>query len=173
MRLIVTHRIGDNTLPISIDETIISVAGAASERPRRRRGRRVHVSWVYCWSTRGCRGVVLETLHLGGARCGSKEALRRIFERFSEPGQGVGGGHSKPGPIVGRRTVVKRQREASEAARSQFELATSGKSPRASGRAAWARILSSGTSRAIATGLGALWAGIRLAMFVVEQLCRH
>jgi hypothetical protein len=106
----------------STTETIISLADAAKELPRRRRGRKVHVSCVYRWSTVGCKGVVLETLQVGGTRCTSREALQRFFERLSQPVQAgsVGGGQAVP--TVGRRTVAQRQRQAAEAGRKLAEM---------------------------------------------------
>ena len=110
-----------------IDTTVevpITFTQAADELPRRRGGRKAHVSTLYRWATAGCRGVVLESLQIGGTRCTSREALHRFFERLSQPVQAgaVGGGQSQPGPIVGRRTVGQRQRQASEAGRKLAEL---------------------------------------------------
>jgi hypothetical protein len=109
-------------LPISIDETVISLADAANELPRRRRGRRVHVSCVYRWSTTGCRGVVLETIQIGGTRCTSREALQRFFERLSESRQAGAVGGAQPVPLAGRRTIAERQRKSAEAGRKLAEL---------------------------------------------------
>jgi Protein of unknown function (DUF1580) len=93
VRLIVAHRNGDHAL-ITIDETIISCR-RGQRTPPRRRGRNAHVSSVYRWSTVGCRGVVLESLQVGGTRCTSREALQRFFERLSQPVQvgAIGAGH--------------------------------------------------------------------------------
>ena len=43
---------------------LISLADAAGELPRRRRGRKTHVSTLFRWTTIGCRGVVLESLQM-------------------------------------------------------------------------------------------------------------
>ena len=51
--------------------------------PRRRGGRKVHVSTLYRWSTVGCRGIVLETFQVGGTRCTSNESLKRFFEALT------------------------------------------------------------------------------------------
>src|SRR5215218_9525349 len=67
----------------SASETIISLAQAADGLPRRRRGRKTHVSTLYRWATVGCRGVVLETIQIGATRCTSREALQRFFEHLS------------------------------------------------------------------------------------------
>jgi hypothetical protein len=106
----------------STADTIISLADAAKELPRRRRGRKVHVSCVYRWSTAGCKGTVLETIQVGGTRCTSREALQRFFERLSQPVQvgAVSGGQT--GLPVGGRSVAQRQRQAAEAGRKLAEI---------------------------------------------------
>ena len=55
-------------------ETLVTLAQAADHIPRRRRGRKVHVSTLYRWATSGCKGVRLETLQVGGCCCTSREA---------------------------------------------------------------------------------------------------
>ena len=64
-------------------ETLISLTEAAKLVPRRRAGKRCHVSCVYRWTTAGCKGVILESLQCGGTRCTSKEALTRFFDRLT------------------------------------------------------------------------------------------
>ncbi len=109
-------------MPITIDENIITFTAAAKELPRRRRGRNAHVSCLYRWSTIGCRGVVLETLQIGGTRCTSREALQRFFEQLSEPRQPAGMSLGQTRPIVGLRTPARRQRQAAEAGRKLTEM---------------------------------------------------
>jgi hypothetical protein len=107
-------------LAITIDETILPPAEAAKELPRRRRGRRTHVSTLYRWMTSGCRGVVLESIQVGGTRCTSKEALMRFFERLSHPDPaGRVGSHAGPTPT--RRTAAQRQRDSARAGRKLAE----------------------------------------------------
>ena len=108
----------------SASETLISLADAAGELPRRRRGRKTHVSTLFRWTTIGCRGVILESLQCGGTRCTSRQALQRFFERLSQPVQTgpVGGDQSRPGAVVGRRTLAQRQRASAEAGRKLAEL---------------------------------------------------
>jgi hypothetical protein len=60
-------------------ETLISLADAAKDLPRRRAGKRPHVSCIYRWTVSGCRGVRLESIQVGGTRCTSREALARFF----------------------------------------------------------------------------------------------
>ena len=65
-------------------ETLISLTEATKGLPRRRRGKKPHISTLYRWSTAGCRGVVLETIQIGGTRCTSKEALGRFFRKLTQ-----------------------------------------------------------------------------------------
>ena len=58
---------------------------AAARLPCRRAGKRPHVATVYRWAKRGLRGVVLETLQVGGTLCTSHEALQRFFEALTAP----------------------------------------------------------------------------------------
>src|SRR4051795_8401887 len=93
------------------NETVVSLAQAADDLPRRRRGRKTHISTLYRWATVGCRGVVLETIQVGATRCTSREALQRFFERLSQPFQAG----TIPGPVGRGRTLAQRQRAAAEA----------------------------------------------------------
>src|SRR5262245_18591306 len=100
----------------SASETLVSLAQAADELPRRRRGRKTHVSTLYRWATVGCRGVILESSQIGGTRCTSREALQRFYTCLSDGRRaGAFGGQSGSGPIVGRRTLAPRQQASSAA----------------------------------------------------------
>jgi hypothetical protein len=71
---------------MSIDimsESPIPLTRAAAYVPRRRRGRKTASSTLHRWATHGLRGVVLETLQIGGTKCTSIAALQRFFERLS------------------------------------------------------------------------------------------
>ena len=65
-------------------ESLLSLTQATKGLPRRRRGKKPHISTLYRWSTAGCRGVVLETVQIGGTRCTSKEALGRFFRKLTQ-----------------------------------------------------------------------------------------
>jgi hypothetical protein len=67
-----------------LTEQLISLTEAAKLCPKRRSGKRPHVSCVYRWTATGCKGVKLESLQVGGTRCTSREALGRFFERLSQ-----------------------------------------------------------------------------------------
>jgi hypothetical protein len=72
---------------MSIDpnsECILSLAEAASTLPRRRAGKRPHVSCIYRWTTIGCKGIVLESIQIGCTRCTSREAMARFFRRLTQ-----------------------------------------------------------------------------------------
>jgi hypothetical protein len=104
----------------SASETLISLTDAARSLPRRRRGRKTHVSTVYRWTVSGVHGITLEWLQCGGTRCTSREAMQRFFEALSRRQAGpVGGGRAKPS--VGRRTIAQRNRASAEAGRKLAE----------------------------------------------------
>jgi hypothetical protein len=68
-------------MPIDIvAEPLIPLALAAAHVPRRRRGRKTSVATLHRWAVHGLRGVVLETLQVGGTKCTSLAALQRFFD---------------------------------------------------------------------------------------------
>ncbi len=70
-------------------EELLSLTEAARLVPRRRGGKGAHVATLYRWAKDGLRGVVLQTLQVGGTRCTSREALQRFFERLTEEPAGA------------------------------------------------------------------------------------
>ena len=93
-------------------ESIVSLADAARLCPRRRGGKRPHISCLYRWTVDGCRGVVLECVQIGGTRCTSHEALARFFERLTSQSRGE---------VPMRAASQKRQRELADAERELEE----------------------------------------------------
>ena len=82
-------------MPIDLNtETVLSLTKATKGLPRRRRGKKPHISTLYRWSTAGCRGVVLETVQIGGTRCTSSQALARFFRKLTQ-NAGLAGGQSE------------------------------------------------------------------------------
>ena len=65
-------------------EEVLTVQAATSHLPPRANGQRVHVSTVYRWIARGIRGVVLESLRVGGTTYTSVQAIQRFAERVTE-----------------------------------------------------------------------------------------
>jgi hypothetical protein len=103
-------------MPIEIStEEILTLAQAAAELPRRRRGRKTHVSTLYRWTVSGCRGVILESIQIGATRATSREALQRFFVRLSNPSQ-AGDAPSAP------RTASQRERDSEAAANELKDL---------------------------------------------------
>jgi hypothetical protein len=71
---------------MSIDpntETLSSLNDAARSLPARRGGKRPHISCLYRWTVSGCKGVILESIQVGGTRCTSREAVARFFEALT------------------------------------------------------------------------------------------
>ena len=87
-------------------ETLLSLADAARLLPRRRAGKKPHVSCLYRWTKTGCKGVILESIQVGGTRCTSKAALSRFFRRLTQA--------TAPQPT---RTCARRQCAAAAAER--------------------------------------------------------
>jgi hypothetical protein len=89
-------------------ETLIALADVPAHLPKRRGGKRVHVSCVYRWGQRGCKGIRLEWLACGGTKVTSVEALQRFFERLSALENGT--------PLTPQmRTSRQRERAAKQA----------------------------------------------------------
>jgi hypothetical protein len=65
---------------VSLTEELVSLTEATKLLPKRRKGKRPNVATLYRWTTIGVRGIVLESVQVGGTRCTSREALQRFFE---------------------------------------------------------------------------------------------
>ena len=102
-------------------EHVIHFKQASDELPRRRRGQKIHNSCWHRWATNGLRGIVLETIQVGGTRCTSREAVQRFFERLSQQTQAGTIGSRQAEPSYRCRTVAQRQRASAEAARRLVE----------------------------------------------------
>lgn len=90
-----------------LSETLLSLTDAARSLPARRGGKKPHVSAMYRWTKTGCKGIILESLQVGGTRCTSREALARFFEALT---------YGADRPTV--RSPLKRHRAAELAART-------------------------------------------------------
>ena len=69
-----------------INETLVPLAEVPELLPRRRNGKPIHTSTVFRWATRGCRGVRLEVVRIGGRLYISSESLQRFAQRLTDPG---------------------------------------------------------------------------------------
>jgi hypothetical protein len=94
-------------------ETPVTLGAATKFIPKRRAEKKCAVETVYRWSTHGCRGVVLETIQIGGTRCTSREALQRFFDRLTA--QAAGTPAPAPTPRVDRRAVAQAERVLDQA----------------------------------------------------------
>ena len=71
-------------------ESIIPVSEIRSHVPRNpRTGKKAHLATGWRWIKRGCRGVKLETVLIGGKRYSSLEALQRFVERTTAAADGT------------------------------------------------------------------------------------
>jgi hypothetical protein len=66
-----------------LTEELISLKEATQIFPRRRQGKKPSIACMYRYSTRGWRGIVLETIQAGGTRATSKEAVARFLRRMT------------------------------------------------------------------------------------------
>ena len=91
------------------NETLIPLNQVPRRVPPRANGKRVHISAVYRWTSRGVRGVILEAIKIGGTTYTSAEALQRFGDRLA---------NGSPGPSeTDLATPRTRQREIERAAR--------------------------------------------------------
>ena len=66
-----------------LKEELLTLNQARLLFPCRRRGKRVDLSCLYRWTSKGVRGVVLESVQVGGTRCTSRKACARFIYRLS------------------------------------------------------------------------------------------
>lgn len=89
-------------------ENLIPIRDVPRRIPPRKNGRRLHISAVYRWMSRGVRGAVLESVRLGGTTYTTVEALQRFADHLGNVRQ-----VQKPQP---RRTLT-RERQLERARR--------------------------------------------------------
>jgi len=94
-------------------ENVVSLAEATRHLPRRRKGKRPNVATVYRWAQRGCKGIYLETIQVGGTKCTSLEALQRFCDALTP----------SSAPSTASPTTRARQRSI---AKAEAELAAAG-----------------------------------------------
>ncbi|HYW80087.1 MAG TPA: DUF1580 domain-containing protein [Thermoguttaceae bacterium] len=66
-------------------ETVVTLTNATDHLPVRRAGKQPHPSTIFRWAQRGCKGIRLESIQVGGTKCTSVEALQRFFDRLTNP----------------------------------------------------------------------------------------
>jgi hypothetical protein len=83
-------------------EIPMTLRAACSAPQLRRNGRKPHIASVYRWVTRGCRGIVLESVVCAGSRVTTLEAIDRWIAALTASAGG------DPTPV---RTPIRRQRD--------------------------------------------------------------
>jgi hypothetical protein len=93
----VSERLEGLSTGISIaSEVLLSARDVTRILPSRQRGRKMHISTVHRWWSRGYKGVVLESIRIGGQRFTSLQALQRFFDRITESTKSARGHHTNP-----------------------------------------------------------------------------
>jgi len=90
-------------------EDLIPLRDVPRHVPSRSNGKRTHISTGYRWAKKGRKGIILETIQIGGTRCTSREALARFFQRLT-----FGNGsapEAPPSPARRRRAAERAERE--------------------------------------------------------------
>ena len=67
-----------------LSDDVLRLSEAAKILPRGRSGKKVHVSTLWRWSSRGIRGVKLETVRMGGLIYTSRKALQGFFGQLNQ-----------------------------------------------------------------------------------------
>ena len=65
-------------------ERLIAIHEVPAWLPRRQNGRKVHISAVYRWVSRGIRGIKLDAVRIGGTTYSSTEALQRFADAVTQ-----------------------------------------------------------------------------------------
>jgi len=87
-------------------EKLISFRDLTKQLPGRN-GKRLNIATVYRWATAGRRGVVLDSILVGGVRYTSEGAVRRFFAGVSA----AENPHSTPTPAQRKRAISKAVRD--------------------------------------------------------------
>ncbi len=93
-------------------ERLVTLTRATRHLPERRCGKKPSPATLWRWATKGCKGIILETLMVGGTRCTSLEALQRYFDALTAAAE------SGQPPVSQSPLLTKsRQRQIEEAER--------------------------------------------------------
>lgn len=75
--------VGGNAIDVA-RESVLSFGEAARFVGKLKGSRPIALQTLWRWATKGCSGVVLETVCVGGCRCTSKDALQRFFAAVTQ-----------------------------------------------------------------------------------------
>jgi hypothetical protein len=70
------------------DAELITLRQAAAELPRRRAGKKTHVSCIYRWTSDGLRGIKLRYAQCGATRCTTRRWLAEFFDALAAVSRG-------------------------------------------------------------------------------------
>jgi hypothetical protein len=101
-----------------LNETPITLLRATALPQLRRNGRKPHLASLHRWCSRGCRGIPLESIVVGGARCVTSESVDRWIDALTRQANG-----QTPHEYIHQRTPLRRQRDSQ---RASEELAAAG-----------------------------------------------
>jgi hypothetical protein len=101
-------------LPVTDD--LVTLRNAGDLCPRRRAGKKPCFATLWRWAVRGCRGVKLETVSVGGTLCTTRAALQTFFQRVTAA-RGI-----DTSPSLARRTARRRQRDNEHASKRLEEF---------------------------------------------------
>jgi len=92
---------------------IIPLCEVPNHLPTRPNGKKIHISAVYRWISRGVRGICLEVIRIGGRTYTSTEALQQFADRQTKSGQQTS---------ENQNTTKSRQKQIDQAARQAKKL---------------------------------------------------
>ncbi|MGP0067064.1 MAG: DUF1580 domain-containing protein [Isosphaeraceae bacterium] len=86
----------DPTLAIEELRGCLPLAGVPGLLPQTASGKDQHISTIHRWATRGCRGVVLRTVDVGGKRYTTRQWLREFLGIASDSNPRTADESSRP-----------------------------------------------------------------------------
>lgn len=111
------------------EERPLSLSAAAAYIGRLT-GDKPHISTIWRWCSKGCKGIRLESIYIGGKRYVTVSAIERFIEALSQPddSSATARGITPASPAVSGHDA--RRRAEIEAARQRLDLLTRRGSPR-------------------------------------------
>ncbi|MCE9555997.1 MAG: DUF1580 domain-containing protein [Planctomycetes bacterium] len=86
-----------------VSEQPLPLSKIARQVPNRQGGKGINVATVWRWANRGCKGIKLEVVQIGGIQMSSADALARFFNRLTA----AANGESAPAPAPTSRQRAK------------------------------------------------------------------
>jgi hypothetical protein len=105
---------------IDVSENLIPFRDVPRRLPRGRGGKRLNISTVFRWASRGVLGIRLEFVQVGGTRMTSEAGFSRFFARLT----------GSPSDVPCVRSPRKREQEIAAAEREFDGLVSTSSTPR-------------------------------------------